>query len=137
MLSLAEAQNVPYRWASRSDLEQRASGNNHQGIVAGCVLATGEPLANESYLDQILQTLTGPALFLVLDEVTDPHNLGACLRTADAAGVDAVITTRDRSVGITPVVRKVACGAAETVPFVMVTNLARTLRMLREQGVWL
>lgn len=137
LLSLAEAQDVPYRWASRSDLEQRASSNNHQGIVAGCVLATGEPLANESYLDQILQTLTGPALFLVLDEVTDPHNLGACLRTADAAGVDAVITTRDRSVGITPVVRKVACGAAETVPFVMVTNLARTLRMLREQGVWL
>ena len=79
-----------------------------------------------------------PLLLLVLDGIQDPHNLGACLRSADAAGVHAVVTPKDRSVGLTPVVCKVASGAAETVPFVQVTNLARTLRWLREnQGVWL
>lgn len=75
-------------------------------------------------------------LLLVLDGVTDPHNLGACMRSAEAAGVDAVVAPRDRSVGITPVVRKVACGAAEVVPFVLVTNLARTLKQLADSGVW-
>jgi 23S rRNA (guanosine2251-2'-O)-methyltransferase len=74
---------------------------------------------------------------LVLDGVQDPHNLGACLRTADAAGVHAVIVPQDRAVGLTPVVHKVACGAAETMPFYQVTNLARTLRMLQQEGVWL
>ncbi|MCB1854974.1 MAG: 23S rRNA (guanosine(2251)-2'-O)-methyltransferase RlmB, partial [Halieaceae bacterium] len=78
-----------------------------------------------------------PALLLVLDGVTDPHNLGACLRSADAAGVDAVIVPRDRAADLSPVSRKVACGAAEVVPFVRVTNLARTLQALKERGVWL
>jgi len=72
----------------------------------------------------------------VLDSVTDPHNLGACLRTADAAGVHAVIAPRDKAVGLTPVVRKVACGAAETVPFVQVPNLVRALKKLQESGLW-
>ena len=76
-------------------------------------------------------------LLLILDEITDPHNLGACLRTADAAGVTAVVVPRDGSADLGPVVRKVACGAADTVPFVRVTNLARTLRALRDAGVWL
>src|SRR5690606_21913502 len=75
-------------------------------------------------------------LLLVLDGVTDPHNLGACLRSADAAGVTAVIAPKDKAVGLTPVVRKVACGAAESVPFIQVTNLARTLQQLQELGVW-
>ena len=74
---------------------------------------------------------------LVLDGVTDPHNLGACLRTADAAGVHAVIVPKDRSASLTPVVSKVACGAAETVPFIQVTNLARTLKRLQQRGIWL
>jgi 23S rRNA (guanosine2251-2'-O)-methyltransferase len=74
---------------------------------------------------------------LVLDGVQDPHNLGACLRSADAAGVDAVIVPKDKAAGLTPVVRKVACGAAENVPFFQVTNLARTLRDLQERGIWL
>ena len=78
-----------------------------------------------------------PPLLLVLDGVTDPHNLGACLRSADAAGVAAVVAPRDRAAGLTPVVRKVAAGAAESVPFVAVVNLARTLRELKERGVWL
>ncbi len=80
---------------------------------------------------------TGPCLLLVLDGVTDPHNLGACLRSADAAGVDAVIVPKDKSADLTPVARKVACGAAEVVPFVRVTNLVATLQALKERGVWL
>jgi 23S rRNA (guanosine2251-2'-O)-methyltransferase len=92
----------------------------------------------ETQLEQALESLDGAApLLLVLDGVTDPHNLGACLRSADAAGVAAVLVPRDRAAGITPVVRKVAAGAAETVPLVQVVNLARTLRELRERGVWL
>ncbi len=77
-----------------------------------------------------------PSLILVLDGVTDPHNLGACLRTADAAGVCCVIAPKDNAVGLTPIVRKVACGAAETIPFIAVTNLARVLDKLKEQGFW-
>ena len=78
-----------------------------------------------------------PALLLVLDEVTDPHNLGACLRTADAAGVHAVIVPKDRSAQLNMTARKVACGAAETIPFVAVTNLSRTLESLQERGIWI
>jgi 23S rRNA (guanosine2251-2'-O)-methyltransferase len=88
-------------------------------------------------IDEVLETIEGPPLLLVLDGVTDPHNLGACLRTADAAGVHAVIAPRDRSAGLSAVVRRVACGAAETLPYIMVTNLARTLRQLKDSGVWL
>ena len=86
---------------------------------------------------EYLSSLDHPALVLVLDGLTDPHNLGACLRSADAAGVDAVIVPRDKSVGLTPVVRKVASGAAETVPFVLVTNLSRTLSKLKKSGLWI
>ena len=91
----------------------------------------------EGDLPRILLTVSGPPLVLVLDGVQDPHNLGACLRSADAAGVSVVIVPKDNSVGITNVVRTTACGAAETVPFVMVTNLARTLRDLKEAGIWI
>jgi 23S rRNA (guanosine2251-2'-O)-methyltransferase len=85
----------------------------------------------------LLRELQDPPFLLILDTVQDPHNLGACLRTADAAGVHAVIAPKDRSVGLTDAVRRVACGGAESVPFVQVTNLARTLRELKEAGVWL
>ena len=95
----------------------------------------GDP---ETQLEEALEAIgDAPPLLLVLDGVTDPHNLGACLRSADAAGVAAVIVPRDRAAGLTPVVRKVAAGAAETVPLVQVVNLARTLRELKERGVWL
>jgi 23S rRNA (guanosine2251-2'-O)-methyltransferase len=86
---------------------------------------------------EVLDALSGPALLLVLDGVQDPHNLGACLRVADAFGVHAVIAPKDRAVGITAVVSKVATGAAETVPYIAVTNLARTLRELKERNIWL
>ena len=92
---------------------------------------------DEAALYQLLDDLERPALVLVLDGVTDPHNLGACLRSADAAGVDAVIVPKDKSADLNPTVRKVACGAAEVVPFIRVTNLARTLEGLKERGIWL
>ena len=104
----------------------------HQGVVARVEAAS---LARD--LDEVLDRLEEPALLLILDGVTDPHNLGACLRVADAMGVHAVIAPKDRAVGITPTVEKVACGAAETVPFIAVTNLARTLRELKEREIWL
>jgi 23S rRNA (guanosine2251-2'-O)-methyltransferase len=97
------------------------------------VISTQAPAAQtEDDLDNLLNNLDHPPLILVLDGVTDPHNLGACLRTADCAGVDAVIAPKDKSVGLTPVAVKVSSGAAETVPFVQVTNLARTLRHLQD-----
>ncbi len=106
----------------------------HQGVI-GLLHPPRE--RNERDLQGLLEGLEQPPFLLVLDGVQDPHNLGACLRTADAVGVDAVIAPRDRAVGLTPVVRKVACGAAQSVPFIRVTNLARTLRELRKAGVWL
>jgi len=87
-------------------------------------------------ISTLLERLDEPPLLLVLDGVTDPHNLGACLRVADGAGAHAVIAPKDRAVGLTPTVRKVASGAAESIPFVQVTNLARTLDTLKQKGVW-
>ena len=103
----------------------------HQGVAARIAA-----IALKHDLDDILDNINGPALLLVLDGVQDPHNLGACLRVADAFGVHAVIAPKDRAVGITPVVSKVASGAAETVPYISVTNLARTLRELKDAGIW-
>lgn len=105
----------------------------HQGIVA---LLANNFEYRETDLKQLIERAEKP-LLLILDGVTDPHNLGACLRSADAAGVDVVIAPRDNAASLTPAVRKVACGAAEVVPFVQVTNLARTLRDLKEWGVWI
>ena len=92
---------------------------------------------DENDLVVFLDGLEAPPFLLLLDGVTDPHNLGACLRSADAAGIHAVITPRDKSASITPVVRKVAVGAADSMPFFQVTNLARTMEMLKERGIWL
>ncbi|PWI33153.1 23S rRNA (guanosine(2251)-2'-O)-methyltransferase RlmB [Vibrio albus] len=116
----------------RKALDDKAKGANHQGIIARVKPAKA---LNENDLDQILAQHEQP-LLLVLDGVTDPHNLGACLRNADAAGVAAVIVPKDKSAPMTATVSKVACGAAETVPLVRVTNLARTMRALQEQGIW-
>lgn len=117
-----------------SRLEGMARGLRHQGVLA---MAQPQALAVDvdELLDDVLEA-GGVPLLLVLDGVTDPHNLGACLRTADAAGVHAVIAPRDRSVGLSSVAQRVACGAAETVPYLMVTNLARTLRSLKERDIW-
>lgn len=131
----AEAAKVRVRPVPSDRLDGLARGTRHQGVVA---LAEARSLALD--VDEVLDELEDkgvPALFLILDGVTDPHNLGACLRTADAAGVHAVIAPRDRAVGLNQTVQRVACGAAESVPYIMVTNLARTMRDLKARDVWL
>jgi 23S rRNA (guanosine2251-2'-O)-methyltransferase len=112
-------------------LQALSGTHRHQGVVAKVT----EVAASKS-LDDLLDALDGPPLLLVLDGVTDPHNLGACLRVADGAGAHAVIAPKDHAVGINATVSKVASGAAETVPYFMVTNLARTLGELKERNVW-
>jgi 23S rRNA (guanosine2251-2'-O)-methyltransferase len=127
-----ESLGVAWEVVHRRELDKRVSGV-HQGIVA----ALSE--SREWGEDDLYAMLDGsrrPPFLLVLDGVTDPHNLGACLRTADAAGVQAVIVPRDKSASLTPTVRKVACGAAEAVPLIRVTNLARCLRELQGLGLW-
>ena len=135
LVAQAEAADIPVRRIARRELDQRWPTARHQGVVAE--LHAGAGKRREKSLATFLETLPEPAFLLVLDGVQDPHNLGACLRTADAAGVHAVIMPRDRAVGITPVVSKVACGAAESVPVFSVTNLARALRQLRDAGIWI
>ena len=130
----AAAQGVKVAAANPAALDAETGGAVHQGVVAE--VRPSVPLDENSLLD--LLTRTGsPALVLVLDGVSDPHNLGACLRTADAAGATAVVAPRDRAASLTPVVRKVAAGAAETVPFAQVTNLARALRDMKQAGLWI
>ena len=129
---LAEQHGVALQWATVKQLDGKAEGR-HQGVMALC--SPGETY-DESFLLKLAEEKGRDALFLMLDGVTDPHNLGACLRAADGAGVQAVIVPKDNSVGLTPVVSKVACGAAETMPLVMVTNLTRTLEKLQQQGAW-
>jgi 23S rRNA (guanosine2251-2'-O)-methyltransferase len=129
LLDEARAAGLRPRASDRKTLDSMTSGANHQGVVAHGEMPTS---LGESSLDDLLGALEVPPFLLVLDGITDPHNLGACLRSADGAGVHAVITPRDRAGGLTPVVCKVASGAAETLPFVQVTNLARTLRYLQD-----
>lgn len=135
LLSAARQAGITLNPVDKSALGRLSPDTNHQGIVA----ETPVPSAlSEDALLQILDQLNQPPLLLILDGVQDPHNLGACLRTADAAGVHAVIAPRDRAVGLTPVACKVASGAAERVPFIQVTNLARTLRSLRVvHDIWI
>ena len=135
LLNLAEAANVRTMQVERSRLDGLAGMNGrHQGVIARVV---DTPIPYKDIHDILESDLTEPPFFLVLDGVEDPHNLGACLRVADAMGVHAVIAPKDRAVGLNATVRKVACGAAETVPFIAVTNLARTLRELKDAGVFI
>ncbi|KAB7628361.1 23S rRNA (guanosine(2251)-2'-O)-methyltransferase RlmB [Alkalilimnicola sp. S0819] len=125
---------VPLHRVARSELDRLVPGGVHQGIV---LAYRGAAPRGEAELEHLLDALVEAPFLLVLDQVQDPHNLGACLRSADAAGVHGVIAPRDRAAGLTPTVHKVASGAAQSVPFFQVTNLARTLRALRERGIWL
>ena len=135
LIELAELAGLVAHYQSREALDDLVPDGVHQGVVAWC--SASAPTVSEDDLVSLVEGLRVPALLLVLDGVQDPHNLGACLRSADAAGVHAVIAPKDRAVGLTPTVRKVACGGAESLPFVQVTNLARTLRELKDAGVWL
>lgn len=134
LLSLAQQMGIPIEKANAQQLKQRFPEANHQGIIAAA-----QPLPNyvESDIPHLLQGCKAKPFILILDGVTDPHNLGACLRTADAAGVDFVIIPKDKSASISPTVSKVACGAAETIPLVRVTNLVRAMESLKAEGVWI
>lgn len=118
----------------RKKLDKMAGGKHHQGIMIEIEMPSA---LSEERLKQALAELDEMPLLLVLDQVQDPHNLGACLRTADAVGVHGIVVTKDNAVGMTPTVCKVASGAAETVPVYQVTNLARTLRWLKDQNIWI
>ncbi|MDU9413579.1 23S rRNA (guanosine(2251)-2'-O)-methyltransferase RlmB [Pseudomonas sp. zfem005] len=132
LVELAGQFRVPVGQKDRRELDEWAEGV-HQGVVAE---VSPSQVWGENMLDELLEGAEGPPLLLVLDGVTDPHNLGACLRTADAAGALAVIVPKDKSATLNATVRKVACGAAEVIPLVAVTNLARTLEKLQKKGLW-
>ncbi|NVJ59959.1 MAG: 23S rRNA (guanosine(2251)-2'-O)-methyltransferase RlmB [Gammaproteobacteria bacterium] len=135
LISLAAKHRIPVvRW-DKSKLDDMTD-ENHQGIIAE-LSQTGSTVLSEYDLYDLVENKSGDITLLILDGVTDPHNLGACFRNADAAGVDAVVVPKDKSVGLNSTVRKVACGAAETVPFYAVTNLVRALKTLQELGVWI
>ena len=129
VLALADPFGISVQQASRDKLEKLAGQPFHQGVVAA---VRPHPTLNEQDLDELLKQ-NHQALLLALDQVTDPHNLGACIRTAAAMGVEAVIVARDRSASLTPTARKIAAGGAEKVKFIQVTNLARTLGNIKEE----
>ncbi|WP_417689901.1 23S rRNA (guanosine(2251)-2'-O)-methyltransferase RlmB [Pseudidiomarina sp.] len=133
LIQSAQKLGIRPQFVPKQTLEKKAEGGNHQGVV---IVALEAPLLSDNDLPDLVNNSATAPLFLVLDGVTDPHNLGACLRTADAAGVTAVIVPKDKSASLNPTVRKVACGAAETMPLVQVTNLARALKQLQELQVW-
>ena len=130
----AKALKIPVHHRPRDQLDKLAGEARHQGVVA---LYEPPPMAHEGDLAKLMERDGANTLVLVLDGVTDPHNLGACLRSAAAAGVTAVIVPKDRAVGLTPVVRRASAGGADRVPLIAVTNLARTLRELKDAGVWI
>ena len=132
LIKLTEAQKIHLILCDGARLGAMSGGTIHQGVAANI-----DTTCNYIDIEDVLETLTEPALFLILDGVQDPHNLGACLRVADAFGAHAVIAPKNRSVGLTASVYKVASGAADSIPYISVTNLARTLRKLKEHGVWI
>ena len=134
IIAMAENEGMDISYVTRAELDGMSDNGNHQGVAA---LTARAQSYSEADLEDFLQDIDGPAFLLILDGVQDPHNLGACFRSADAAGVHAIIAPKDKATGITPVVSKVACGAAEVVPFIQVTNLARTIDKLKELGVWI
>jgi 23S rRNA (guanosine2251-2'-O)-methyltransferase len=131
LLRLAGENEIRVILAERHRLDNMSGHAKHQGVVANVAA-----LPQYQDIHDVLEKLTEPALLLALDGVQDPHNLGACLRVADAMGAHAVIAPKDRAVGLNATVRKVASGAAETVPFITVTNLSRSLRELQDENIW-
>jgi 23S rRNA (guanosine2251-2'-O)-methyltransferase len=132
MIAVAKAAGVRVMPVEAERLDKIVGTRRHQGVIA---FASQLSLARN--LDELLDVVEGPPLLLILDGITDPHNLGACLRVADGVGAHAVIAPKDRSVGLNAPAAKVASGAAESVPYITVTNLARTMRDLKDRGIWL
>jgi len=129
---LAKRLNVRMIPVDMKRLDGMTGGVRHQGVVA-----QAEPVNMPQFIEDVLEGISEPPLILILDGIQDPHNLGACLRVADGAGAHAVIAPKDRSVGLTTAAIKVASGAAEAIPYIVVTNLARTMRDLKDKGIWL
>lgn len=134
IIKLAHTLAIKVQQVSSDELDRLVSDTQHQGVIAA---VHAPKIYTEDDLHTLLEASKTPPLVLILDGIQDPHNLGACLRTADAAGVCCVIIPKDRAAPLNATVRKVACGATETVPLISVTNLARTLATLKEAGVWL
>jgi 23S rRNA (guanosine2251-2'-O)-methyltransferase len=134
LVQLAQSKSIKTEWRDQKELDRLSGSERHQGA---CLQIRSVGVLGEGALDDLLDASRTPPLLLVLDGVQDPHNLGACMRTADAAGVAAVIVPKDRAAGLSATVRKVASGAAESVPLIQVTNLARTLRWLKERDIWI
>ncbi|MFT4674789.1 MAG: 23S rRNA (guanosine2251-2'-O)-methyltransferase [Reinekea sp.] len=139
LLDLVRAQDVKFRLVNREDFDRilqkhELMEGRHQGVLVQTLAA---PVLKEADLEEMLDALTVPPLLLILDGVTDPHNIGACLRSCDAAGAHGLIVPKDKSASLTPAAVKVASGATDTVPFYAVTNLARTLEALKSRGIWI
>lgn len=132
LLALAESRGVRVIMVDAKRLDGMTGQARHQGVAARV-----DAVKLPTHIDDVLEELAEPPLLLILDGVTDPHNLGACLRVADGMGAHAVIAPKDHAVGLNATVAKVASGAADTVPYIMVTNLARTMRELKDRGIWL
>ena len=135
ILESAKKNGLKTSIVKRKVLDDLVSRANHQGVVL--MLNEKQILFNENDLDAILENINDPPLLLILDQIQDPHNLGACLRTAAAAGAHAVIAPKDSAASITSAVQKVACGATDSLPYIQVTNLVRTMKHLQESGVWI
>lgn len=134
LLEQARSQGVAVRRVPRAELDRLSGGERHQDVIAEFIPAN---LFGEKDLEALLEKAGSNPLVLVLDGVQDPHNLGACLRTAEAAGVDFVVVPKDKSAPLSPTARRAAAGAAELLPILVATNLARVLRGLKDAGVWL
>lgn len=131
LITDAQQQGIPIQTVAKKSLDKLSENGHHQGIVINYKVPPTPSL------EQILKSLKVPPFLLILDEIQDPHNLGACLRTADAAGVHAVIIPKNKACKLTPTVRKIASGAAENIPLIEVTNIVRTLNWLQKQGIWI
>ena len=134
MMALLEGFKIRAEHLGSDQLEELVRESRHQGVIAKIAV---RPAESENFLYQLLDQLDHPPFLLILDEVQDPHNVGACLRSAEAFGVDAVIVPKDNACSLTPVVRKVSSGSSERVPFIEVTNLARVLEKLKARGIWI
>ncbi len=135
IFNIAKEHRIRVTIVPRKKLDDLCSKANHQGVV--CLTSKPQNQYSENDLESILENIDGQPFLLILDQITDPHNLGACLRTAAAAGVQAVIAPKDGSASLTSVAAKVSCGAADTLPYIQVTNLSRTMKMLQERGIWI
>ncbi len=133
IIDKAKQYGIVVKYVGRDELDGYAEGQAHQGVV---LLTRATSIVSERDLSRLVAAIDGVPLVLVLDGITDPHNLGACLRTASAVGVHIVIAPRDRAAGLNATVRRAASGAAEHLPFIQVTNLVRTLKQLQDNGLW-